>query len=190
MVGFIKFLIIVGVFLSPLTAKARNIEPDRLAHAYHYVWSSCANCGPNRKGLHYYISQVVFAPHNDYRALGGSFFDVVRNMPHAAPNGHPSSAYTTYEAATQARRKAISRMRSKKWAVHYIQWATRWTGNHGPSRRFRKKNRQVRQRVGPRYRTRYKRRYRTRYKRRYRKRYRPSYRKRYRRRNLVTRGYR
>ncbi len=119
---------------APGKAHADELQVDPLKDAYYFVWSSCANCGPQKKGLHFYVSQIVFTGRYDHKNLGGAFYAKVRNMPNSAPNGATSNGFLTYDGALAKRREMISDRRSSKYSIHHVSWATTRRGNHGDTK--------------------------------------------------------
>lgn len=137
LLALIPATVLATAHATTANAQSRHgIETDKLSRSYHYAWSMCANCGPSRRGLHLYISPVLFVGGYEHAALEGPFFNVARTMRGAKPNAIRSNGYIEREYAVRARQSFVSRLRSRGYQVHYVTWSTSRAGYHGRSRRI------------------------------------------------------
>jgi len=116
----IRLLIIILIFACDAVAE---IETDRLKKAYYFVYSTCANCCQSGKGLHAYISRVIYTTGYDYDNSQGAFFDQVKiDYPNGEPIGTISNGFTSESAAKSKRRSMISHYSGEDYKIHEIKW--------------------------------------------------------------------
>jgi len=99
--------------------------------AYHFIYSTCANCEPggkngrNKIGLVAFVSNVIFERKYDHKSTTGRFFSKVRELyPWGTENGNLSHGYKLKKCALAKRDEMISDYRSKDFTVKKIYWRT------------------------------------------------------------------